>query len=75
MYLRNYRQIKNKYEEYLEDIERNVIHHNTYKEYKLRKSKHLIDQLDDIICPLYGLTPEETEFIKNYEIEFRVDDE
>lgn len=45
------------------------------KEYKLRKSKHLIDKLDDLICPLYGLTKEETDFIKNYEIEFRLDDE
>ena len=67
--------IKNKYAEYLADIERNVIKHSTFKEYKLRKSKYLIDQLDDLICPLYGLTPDETEFIKNYEIEFRVEDE
>ena len=67
--------IKNKYAEYLSDIESNVIQHSTFKEYKLRKSKHLIDQLDELICPLYGLTKEETEFIKNYEIEFRVEDE
>lgn len=31
--------------------------------------------LDDLICPLYGLSKEETDFIKNYEIEFRLDDE
>ena len=67
--------IKNKYEEYLSDIESNVIQHTTFKEYKLRKSKNLIDQLDELICPLYGLTKEETEFIKNYEIDFRVEDE
>ena len=67
--------IKQQYSEYLEDIEKNVIHHSTFKEYKLRKSKHLIDKLDDLICPLYGLTKEETDFIKNYEIEFRLDDE
>lgn len=67
--------IKTKYAEYLSDIESNVIQHSTFKEYKLRKSKHLIDQLDELICPLYGLTKEETEFIKNYEIEFRVEDE
>jgi hypothetical protein len=47
---------------------------DSFKEYKIRKSKHLIDKIDDIICPLYGLTPEETEFVKNYEIEFRVDE-
>ena len=67
--------IKEKYAEYLTDIEKNVVRHSTFKEYKLRKSKHLIDQLDDLICPLYGLTKAETEFIKNYEIEFRVEDE
>ncbi|MBD5404697.1 MAG: N-6 DNA methylase [Treponema sp.] len=66
--------IKEKYAEYLADIEKNVVQHTTFKEYKLRKSKHLIDQLDDLICPLYGLTVKETEFIKNYEIEFRVED-
>jgi hypothetical protein len=32
-------------------------------------------KIDDISCPLYGLTKEETGFIKNYEIEFRVTDE
>ena len=67
--------INKKYSEYLEDIEKNVIHHSTFKEYKLRKSKHLIDKLDDLICPLYGLTKEETDFIKNYEREFRLDGE
>lgn len=67
--------IKTKYAEYLSDIESNVIQHSTFKEYKLRKSKHLIDQLDELICPLYVLSKEETEFIKNYEIEFRVEDE
>ena len=56
-------------------IERNVIKHSTFKEYKLRKSKAFIDELDDLICPLYGLTEEETNFIKNYEIKFRLEDE
>ena len=68
------------YESYLLDIERNVqvrqteryANIDTFKEYKIGKSKHLIDRLDDIICPLYGLTPEETDFVKNYEIEFRL---
>lgn len=69
--------------EYLTDIEKNVnvrtssanstYKVKTFKEYKLRKSKALIDKIDDIICPLYGLTKEETTFIKNYEIEYRLD--
>ncbi|MEW5844628.1 MAG: DNA methyltransferase [Bacteroidota bacterium] len=71
------------YATYLADIERNANIRQTtkyanidsFKEYKIGKSKHLIDQIDDIICPLYGLTKEETEFIKNYEIQFRLQDE
>ena len=43
--------------------------------YKIGKSKSIIDRIDDYIGPLYGLSPEEIEFIKNYEIEFRMNDE
>jgi len=68
------------YEEYLKDIEKNSIirkatqykNVNTLKEYKIGKSKHIIDKIDDLICPLYNLTKEETDFIKNYEIDFRL---
>jgi hypothetical protein len=70
------------YSMYLTDIERNAnvrqtnkyVNIDSFKEYKIGKSKHLIDKIDDIICPLYDLTNEEIEFIKNYEIEFRVSD-
>lgn len=73
------------YNEYLEDIEKNANKRNTsegssytvdtFKEYKIGKSKPIIDRIDDVICPFYGLTQEETEFIKNYEIEFRLSGE
>jgi type I restriction-modification system DNA methylase subunit len=70
------------YTEYLRDIQKNIVEHqtteyvnvNSYKEYKIRYSKSLIDLIDDTICPLYGLTDEERDFIKNYEIAFRVDE-
>ena len=70
------------YKKYLQDIEKNAMSHTTenyvhidsYKEYIIRKSKQLIDEIDDLICPLYGLTSEEIEFIKNYEKEFRITD-
>ena len=75
-------EIEKKYAEYLVDIDKNAIVHkassynvDSFKEYKIRKSKKLIDELDDLICPLYGLTSEETEFIKNYEIQYRVNDD
>ena len=42
------------------------------KEYKIVRSKAIIDEIDDYIGPLYGLTQEEIDFIKNYELEFRM---
>jgi predicted RNA methylase len=76
------KQIEKYYENYLQDIQKNIIEHQTteyvkvdsYKEYKIRYSKSLIDSIDDIICPLYGLNDNECDFIKNYEIAFRVDE-
>jgi len=77
-------QLEKIYADYLIDIEKNAniritaenssYNVSEFKEYKIGKSKHLIDQIDDIICPLYGLTSEEADFIKNYEIEFRLSD-
>jgi hypothetical protein len=71
------------YSEYLKDIEKNsnvrqttkYANIDSFKEYKIGKSKHLIDKIDDIIGPLYGLTNEEINFIKKYEINFRIQDE
>lgn len=71
--------ISRAYEEYLADIESHATvrkskrkNIETVKEYKISLSKAFVDRLDDLICPVYGLTPQETEFVKNYEIEFRV---
>jgi len=66
----------------LSDIEKNAVIRKTtqykniseFKEYKIKKSKHFIDKIDDIIGSLYGLTKEEIEFIKDYEIKFRLGD-
>ncbi len=73
------------YIEYLKDIERNAnvrvssgtssYNVDSFKEYKIGKSKSIIDKIDDYIGPLYGLTEEEISFIKNYEIEFRMSGE
>jgi hypothetical protein len=78
-------QLEALYKDYLADIERNANVRQTsgessynvsqFKEYKIGKSKAIIDKIDDLICPLYGLTQEETEFIKNYDIEFRLSDD
>lgn len=47
----------------------------TFKEYKIGRSKAIIDRIDNYIGPLYGLTQQEIDFIKNYEIEFRLTDD
>lgn len=70
------------YKDYLEDIERNVnirvssdgsgYKVKSFKEYKIVKSKSLIDKIDDYIGPLYGLNQEEIDFIKNYDLQFRM---
>ena len=77
--------LKEMYSEYLEDIERNANHRQTsgkssykvssFTEYKIERSKSIIDRIDDFIGPLYGLSQDEIDFIKNYEIEFRLSDE
>ena len=63
------------YNDYLTDLKANTKTTITgLSIFTARKSKHLIDKIDDLICPLYGLTQEETNFIKNYEIKFRSSD-
>lgn len=72
------------YDEYLTDIEKNVTVRTssagssynvaTFKNYKISKSKNLSDKLDDLIGKLYGLTDEEINFFKNFELEFRISD-
>lgn len=74
--------IEQLYNRYLGDIEKNVNIRNvsssskytmeTFKEYKLVRSKAIIDEIDDYIGPLYGLTKDEIGFVKNYDLEFRM---
>jgi len=76
-------EIEKLYDAYLKDIENNAsvikttryANINSFKEYKIGKSKKIIDKIDDVICPLYGLNEEEINFIKNYEIEYRLSDD
>ena len=74
--------IEELYKRYVTDIEKNVNTRNVsaeskytmdvFKEYKIVRSKSIIDEIDDYIGPLYGLTQEEIAFVKNYELEFRM---
>lgn len=75
-------QVEKLYQRYLTDIEKNAnvrvssgmssYNVSSFKEYKIVRSKHIIDEIDDFIGPLYGLTQEEIDFIKNYELVFRM---
>ncbi len=73
-------QLESIYSKYLLDIEKNANERITeryanidsFKEYKIGKSKHIIDEIDDVIGPLYGLTKDEIDYIKNYEISYRI---
>jgi hypothetical protein len=70
------------YNEYLRDIEKNAnirtssenstYNVSTFKEYKIVKSYSFVEKIDDEVCKLYGLSAEETNFIKNYELEARM---
>ena len=78
----NINELNEIYSRYLKDIEKNAnirtssgrsaYNVESFKEYKIVRSKHIIDEIDDYICPLYGLTDEERDFVKNYELEFRM---
>lgn len=78
------RSLESLYDRYTKDIEGNVNQRTSsegssyavsnFKEYKIGYSKPLIDKIDDFIGPLYGLTKDEIEFIKNYELEYRMAD-
>ena len=61
------------YNEYLFDIEKNSsVFKSGTKNYKLVRSKPLIDKLDDLIGKFYGLNAAEIDFIKNFELEIRM---
>ena len=73
------------YKVYLQDIEKNANKRITtgastynvaeFKEYKLAKSKPIIDEIDKVLAKHYGFTEEELDFIINYDIKYRMGDE
>ena len=57
------------------DLEKNKVRINSKQtefEYKHKYSKKIIDKIDDILCPNCGLDEEETKFIKNYTLKYRL---
>jgi hypothetical protein len=76
------RELKNLYTRYQREVEHCAITRNTdaysetkiIKEYKLMNARRYPHLIDNIVCQLYGLTPEEREFIRDYEIKFRIEE-
>lgn len=59
----------------MDDLEQNkkyIGSKQTDYEYKHKYSKHLIDQIDDCIAPLFSLSPFEINYIKQYTERYRV---
>jgi hypothetical protein len=44
----------------------------TYREYYPKKSKSIIDEIDDVLSSYYGFCKDELEYIKNFEARFRM---
>lgn len=73
------------YKRYLDDIETNSntrysegksnYNISQFKEYRLSKSKPIIDEIDMVLAKHYGFTEEELDFIINYDIKYRMGDE
>ncbi len=66
---------------YLEDLQRNSImqvrnQRQTGRietqQFKIQKSKHIIDKIDRVLAEHYGFTDEELDFIINYDIKYRM---
>ena len=65
----------------MEDLQKNAVRKTAssgatgrveYDEFWPSKSKTLLDQIDDQIAPLYGLTAEKVDNIINYDTKFRL---
>ncbi len=81
--LANYQNLlKPLYDEVIEDLKKygELVTYNKangptrYFQYRARFSKPLFDKVDDILGEIYGFSDEELQFIKNYDIRFRTDD-
>lgn len=46
-----------------------------YQEFYPRKSRKIINRIDDFIAPIYGLTEEQNRFLKDYDLYWRTDEE
>lgn len=79
----NMKELINKGKEYEASLDYNSImkdvktNHGvvSQKQYYVRKSKPIIDEIDKVLAKHYGFTEEELDFIINYDIKYRMGDE
>lgn len=69
------------FSKYQKDLEKNSIMKTanykstgtiTYREYYVKNSKTIIDEIDKVLAEHYGFTREELDFIVNYDIKYRM---
>jgi hypothetical protein len=70
-------------EKYIEDLRHNSIMlvreqkqtgTTATQSFKIQKSKHIIDEIDQALAKHYNLTDEEVDFIVNYDVKYRLGD-
>jgi hypothetical protein len=44
----------------------------SYAEFRIGESKPILDEIDTVLAEHYGFTPEELDFIINYDIKYRL---
>ena len=67
----------------MEDYQKNSVIKSTalggarsfYQEFYPRKSRQIINRIDDFIAPIYGLSDEQNRFLKEYDLIWRTDEE
>lgn len=45
---------------------------SSHEEYSPKGSKAVLDRIDELVAASYGLSPEELDFIVNYDIKYRM---
>lgn len=56
---------------YVDNSEVRSMGSTKYVQYRVKKCKNIIDKIDETLGAIYGLTEEEINFIKRYDIKFR----
>jgi hypothetical protein len=46
-----------------------------HQQFYPRKSIEIINEIDDFIAPIYGLSDEQNRFLKEYDLSWRTDEE